>query len=173
MEKPRGCWAYLPVSDHNRWPLCSTLVPIFPKNNKSVVNWSCQRLTQTCMWHPYERGHFSFCETPRTPPLEGTSLHRRNSTVERPWGILGPVYHPSPIMSEFTLPEAVGDTYKQTCLWRLCEAGSFSYGESQRTPPLEGTSLHRWNNSVERPWGILSPFTTHFRLRVNSHFQRL
>ena len=43
--------------------------------------------------------------------------------------------------------------------WRLCKAGRFSYGESPRTPPLEGTSLHRWNNSVERPWGILSLFT--------------
>ena len=27
----------------------------------------------------------------------------------------------------------------------------FSYGESPRTPPLEGTSLHRRNISVERP----------------------
>ena len=35
--------------------------------------------------------------------------------------------------------------------WHLCKAGSFSYGESPRTTPLEGTSLHRWNNSVERP----------------------
>ena len=35
----------------------------------------------------------------------------------------------------------------------------FSYGESPRTPPLEGTSLHRRNISVERPWGILSLFT--------------
>ena len=36
----------------------------------------------------------------------------------------------------------------------------FSYGESPRTPPLEGTSLHRRNISVERPWGILSLLTT-------------
>ena len=43
------------------------------------------------------------------------------------------------------------------CLWK---AGLFSYSESPRNPPLEGTSLHRWNNSVERPWGILSLFTT-------------
>ena len=42
----------------------------------------------------------------------------------------------------------------------LCKSGRFSYGESPRTPPLEGTSLHRRNNSVERPWGILSLFTT-------------
>ena len=27
--------------------------------------------------------------------------------------------------------------------WQPCKAGSFSYGESLRTPPLEGTSLHR------------------------------
>ena len=47
--------------------------------------------------------------------------------------------------------------------WHLCKAGSFSYGESPWTPPLEGTSLHRWNNSVERPWGILSLFTTCFK----------
>ena len=46
-------------------------------------------------------------------------------------------------------------------------AGHFSYGESPRTPPLEGTSLHRRNNSVERPWGILSLFMTCFQLRVN------
>ena len=46
-------------------------------------------------------------------------------------------------------------------------AGHFSYGESPRTPPLEGTSLHRRNNSVERPWGILSLFTTCLQLWVN------
>ena len=40
---------------------------------------------------------------------------------------------------------------ENTDKWYLCKAGSFSYGESPRTPPLEGTSLHRWNNSVERP----------------------
>ena len=40
--------------------------------------------------------------------------------------------------------------------WQLCKADSFSYGVSPQTPPLEGTSLHRRNNIVERPWGILS-----------------
>ena len=63
--------------------------------------------------------------------------------------------------------------HRHTCMWRLCEAGRFSYGESQRTPPLEGTSLLRWHNSVERPWGILSLFTTCFWLWVNSPFQGL
>ena len=42
----------------------------------------------------------------------------------------------------------------------------FFYGESPRTPPLEGTSLHRRNISVERPWGILSLFTTRLPLWV-------
>ena len=62
---------------------------------------------------------------------------------------------------------------ENTDKWYLCKAGSFSYGESPRTPPLEGTSLHRWNNSVERPWGILSLFTTSLRLCVKSPCHRL
>ena len=62
--------------------------------------------------------------------------------------------------------------------WHLCKAGGFkaggfSYGESPWTPPLEGTSLHRWNNSVERPWGILSLFTTCLQLCVSSPCHRL
>ena len=32
---------------------------------------------------------------------------------------------------------------ENTDKWHLCKAGSFSYGESPQTPPLEGTSLHR------------------------------
>ena len=70
-------------------------------------------------------------------------------------GDLESVYDLSPITSEFTLPEAV----TQKC-GIFVEQVVFSYGESPRTPPLEGTSLHRRNNSVERPWGKLSLFTT-------------
>ena len=62
---------------------------------------------------------------------------------------------------------------ENTDKWHLRKAGSFLYGESPRTPPLEGTSLHRWNNSVERPWGILSLFTTRLRLCVRSPCHRL
>ena len=62
---------------------------------------------------------------------------------------------------------------ENTDKWHLCKAGSFSYSESLWTPPLEGTSLHRWNNSVERPWGILSLFTTCLRLWVKSPCHRL
>ena len=32
---------------------------------------------------------------------------------------------------------------ENTDKWHLCKPVSFSYGESPRTPPLEGTSLHR------------------------------
>ena len=44
------------------------------------------------------------------------------------------------------------------------------YGESQRTPPIEETSLHQWNSSVERPRGSLSLFVTSLRVQVKSHF---
>ena len=60
------------------------------------------------------------------------------------------------------------ETVKTSC---LCKAGRFSYGESPRTPPLEGNSLHRRNISVERPWGILSLFTTCLPLWVKSSHQ--
>ena len=57
--------------------------------------------------------------------------------------------------------------------WLLCKVGGFSYSESPWTPPLEGTSLHPWNKSVERPWGILSLFTSCLPLRVPSPCHRL
>ena len=49
---------------------------------------------------------------------------------------------------------------ENTNKWHLCKAGSFSYGVSPWTPPLERTSLHRWNNSVQSPggsWACLPP----------------
>ena len=98
-------------------------------------------------------GSFSYGESRRTPPLEGTSLHRNNS-VERPWGILS--LFTTCLWYSMRSPSTGCDRDK----WHLCKTGSFSYGESPRTPPREGTSLHRRNNSVERPWGILSLFTT-------------
>ena len=79
-----------------------------------------------------------------------------------------------PLRRRVLIEEGLAKTSKKqhsenTDRWHLCKAGSFSYGESPWTPPLEGTSLHRWNNSVERPWGILSLFTTCLRLCVKSH----
>ena len=44
------------------------------------------------------------------------------------------------------------------------------YGESQWTPPLEGTSFHRRNSSVERPRGILNLFVTCLQVQFKSHF---
>ena len=219
---PGGSWACLrPVSD------CKWIHPF------RVCRWH----RHTCMWHPFEAGHFSYGESPRTPPLEGTSLHRWHNSVERPWGILSlfttcfwlrvnspfqshlgdtdihgcgillkqviflTVNHRGPLplrelhstddtivwrdpggswaclrpVSDYKWihPFRVCRWHRHTCMWHPCEAGHFSYGESPRTPPLEGTSLHRWHNSVERPWGILSLFTTCFWLRVNSPFQSL
>ena len=125
------------------------------------VDSPCQML-----WHRHvtscKAGRFSYGKSPRTPPLEGTSLHRWNISVERPLGIL----------SLFTTRFQLRVNSPCQMLWHRhvtsCEAGRFSYGESPRTPPLEGTSLHRWNISVERPWGILSLFTTFLRQRVHS-----
>ena len=61
-------------------------------------------------------------------------------------GDLEPVYNLLLITSDVSLLEAV----TQACMWRLCEAGCFSYSESLQTPPLDGPSLHPRNN-VERP----------------------
>ena len=218
---PGGSWACLrPVSDYE-WIHLSR---------------GCRWHRHTCMWCLCEAGRFSYGESPRTPPLEGTSLHRWHNSVERPWGILSlfttcfwlrvnstfqsvgdtdihvcgilvkqviflTVNHRGPLPLrelhstdetivwrdpggswaclrpvsdyEWIHPFRVCRWHRHTCMWRPCEAGHFSYGESPRTPPLEGTSLHRWHNSVERPWGILSLFTTCFWLRVNSPFQSL
>ncbi len=191
-----------------------------------------QHSENTDKWHLCKAGSFSYGESPRTPPLEGTSLHRWNDCVERPWGILSlfttclrlgvkspchrlwhvdyPQKHtkkretlrnanqnkttrkagykkvydrplpPPPHQPPSTpLPTTSNEAFrikgalKKTDKWHLCKAGSFSYGESPRTPPLEGTSLHQWNNSVERPWGILSLFITCLQLCVKSPCHRL
>ena len=90
---------------------------------------------------PSPRGNF-------TPPTK----HECGETL----GDLEPVYHL--FTSVFTQSKVVSQTHSIHC-----KAGGFSYSESPWTPPLEGTSLHR-RNSVERPWGILSLFTSKFTL---------
>ena len=173
MEKPGGCWAYLPVSDHNWWPLCNTLAQIFPKNDDSVANWPCHTL-----WHRHVCGillnEVIFLTVNLCGPLPVRKLHSTGETIVwrdpgGSWACLRPV---SDYERTCTFRGCRWHV-KHICLWRFCEAGRFSYGESPRTLPREGTSLHRRNSIVERPWGILGPFTTRFRLRVNSHFQRL
>ena len=113
---------------------------------------SDQRMRCTDKWLRCKAGSFSYGKSPRTPPLEGNSLHRRNKSVERPWGILSLFITCLQVKS----PAKGCDTFK----WCRCKAGSFSFGELPRTPPLEGTSLHRRSKSVERPWGILSLLAT-------------
>ena len=80
VEKPRGCWAYLPVSDHNRWPLCSALAPIFPKNDESVANWPCHRL-----WHRHVCGvlmnEVVFLTVNHRGPLPLRELHSTDETI--------------------------------------------------------------------------------------------
>ena len=60
-----------------------------------VGAWACLRLQVNSQCQKLWHRQMAFSETgrsdshsPRTPPLEGTSLHRRNKSVERPWGIL-------------------------------------------------------------------------------------
>ena len=132
--------------------------------------------------------HFSYSESPWTPPIEWTSLHWRTYSVD-----LEPVYdlHPitnSPCQRLWHRHNVSSFFFSFLLIFAFLFfifflhffillhfffffffffSGHFSYGESPRTPPLEGTSLHRRNNSVERPWGILSLFITCFQLRVN------
>ena len=71
-------------------------------------------------------------------PLPLRELHSTDDTVcGETLGDLESVCDLFTIASEFTTPEA-GDTDK--C--RFHKSGHFSYSESPRTPPLEGTSLH-------------------------------
>ena len=80
---------------------------------------------------------FSYGESPRTPPLKGTSLHRRNNSVERPCGDLEPVYDLFTIMCEITLSESVSHvTYTETnsmhCRMRREPNGVLKRTEPQR-----------------------------------------
>ena len=153
---PGGSWACLrPVSDYE-W--------IHPLR---VCRWH----RHTCMWHCVKQ--VIFLTVNHRGPLPLRELHSTDDTIVwrdpgGSWACLRPVSD-----YKWIHPFRVCRWHRHTCMWHPCEAGHFSYGESPRTPPLEGTSLHRWHNSVERPWGILSLFTTCFWLRVNSPFQSL
>ena len=153
---PGGSWACLrPVSDYE-W--------IHPFR---VCRWH----RHTCMWHCVKQ--VIFLTVNHRGPLPLRELHSTDDTIVwrdpgGSWACLRPVSD-----YKWIHPFRVCRWHRHTCMWHPCEAGHFSYGELPRTPPLEGTSLHRWHNSVERPWGILSLFTTCFWLRVNSPFQSL
>ena len=114
------------------------------------------------MWRLCKSGRFSYGESPRTPPLKGNSLHRRNNSVERPWGILSLFTTCSQLfISEFTLPKA------DTDMWRLCKSGRFSYGKSPRTPPLR--EIHSTDETIvwrdpRGSWACLRPVHSYLSL---------
>ena len=125
-RNPGGCWAYLPVSDHNRWPLQGADLS---NKRRFGFNYSSEFalpevVTQECMWLLCESGRFSYGESPRTPPLEGTSLHRRHNrySVERPWGILRPPLEGSLVFSrpvsdyEWIPPSRGCRWHRHTCI---------------------------------------------------------
>ena len=153
-------------------------VQIFLKNDDSVsviqVNWSCQRLRHRNVCGILVN-QVVFLTVNHRGPLPLRELHSTDETIvcRDPGGSL--VFSLPVSDYEWIHPFRGCRWHRHTCMWHLCEAGHFSYSESPRTPPLEGTSLHWRHNrySVERPWGILSLFMTRFRLWVNSPFQRL
>ena len=101
------------------------------------------------MWHLSKTG--SFFTVNHRGPLPVRELHSTDEIIvwRDPGGGGG-----GGILNLFSIHPARGCV---TDKWYLCQTGSFSYGESPRTPPREGTSLHRRNNSVERPGGDLEP----------------
>ena len=130
--------------------------------------WVCHgKSCDTDKWRLCKAGSFSYGEYRGPLPLK--EFHSTDETIVwrdlgGSWACLLPVYK-----YQWVCHGKSCDTDK----WRHCKSGSFSYGESPRTPPLEGTSLHRWNNSVERPWGILSLFTTSLQIPVSLPWQKL
>ena len=83
--------------------------------------------------HLCKAGCFSYGESPRTPPLEGTSLHRRNKECGEALGDLEPVYDLFTITSEITARGC--DTDK----WHLCKAG---FSRVNHRGPLPLRELH-------------------------------
>ena len=117
------------------------------------------------MWHPCEAGHFFlffFFTVNHRGPLPLRELHSTDDTIDIVWRDPGGSWACLRPVSDYEwIHPSRGDTNIIIWICHLYEVGHFSYSESPRTPPLEGTSLHRWNNSVERPWGIwasLRPF---------------
>ena len=54
--------------------------------------------------------------------------------------------------------------HRHICMWRLCEEKRPSSRWITADPsPMRELSLHRRNNSVERPWGTLEPVYEQFR----------
>ena len=115
------------------------------------------------MWRLCKAGGFSYGESPRTPPLQGTSLHRRSISVERPWGIWILFTTCLLITSEFAMPAA------DTDMWRLCKAGGFL--TMIHCGPLPLRELHSTDETIvwRDPGGIFSLFTTCLLITTLTH----
>ena len=133
-----------------------------------------------------EASRFSYSKSTWTFPLYKKSVNWQNRTMEKPWGMMG-LFNVSDhnrwtlqvadlsekrwfclnYFSEFTPPETV----TQTCMWS--QVVFLTVNHHGPVPLRELHSTDDKRSSVERPWGILSPFSTRFRLQVNSSFQGL
>ena len=121
------------------------------------VNSHCQNCdTDTYVASLWSRSFFLQWKSLRTPPLEGTSLHRRiNYECGETLGDLEPVYDLFSITSDFGLPEAV-------TLWNKArgESGD-SYVHSSRTPHIKETWVWRDLGKMEGSWACLRPVSDH------------
>ena len=103
-----------------------------------------QRPNHTAMWRLCLLFFFSYGESTLTPPLPTFPRHPRkfHSIAEKVWRVPGESWACLRPVFDFAWihPSSGCD---DTDMWCFCGAGRFSYGESPRTPPLEGTSLHR------------------------------
>ena len=83
-------------------------------------------------------------------PLPLRELHSTDDTIVwrdpgGSWACLRPVSH-----YEWIHPFRVCRWHRHTCMWHPYEAGRFSYGESPRTPPLEGN--HSTDDTIDIVW---------------------
>ena len=75
-----------PLKTGSKNSLANSLSPPPPQKKKKKKKKTHEKDTnETVKCHVFvKQVCFSYGESPRTPPLEGTSLHRRNISVERP-----------------------------------------------------------------------------------------
>ena len=109
-------------------------------------------------------------------PLPFRELHSTDdnrSSVERPWGILSLFTTCSDYEWIHISRGSDTDIYIYVCGILMKQVVFLMVNHRGPLPFRELHSTDDNRSSVERPWGILSLFTTYLQLRVNSHFQRL
>ena len=123
---PGGSWACLRPGSDYKW--------IHP-------SWSCDTdiYIYISMWHLSEAGLFSFFFklwiTADSSPLGNFTPPMTTDLVWRDpggsWACLWPGSD-----YKWIHPSRGCRWHRHICMWRLCEAGRFSYSEPPRTPPL-------------------------------------